>query len=191
MKLLAAALGLALALATLGLRAQDVAPVFRVRFELARAVAAPENFSIAELNTALLVETNRVRVAHGLPKLRLLAELAAAADDQAAFMALTLHLAHANWLPEQADVAERVKRRGLTEARVVAENVLTTGFAPAREPAPTCAEVATGIVAQWMDSPGHRANILNRQFTNLGCAARWATFVGGGGFYAAQVFAAR
>lgn len=38
-------------------------------------------------------------------------------------------------------------------------------------PAHTYLSFAEAIVKQWMDSPGHRANILNREAVQLGCGA--------------------
>jgi len=43
------------------------------------------------------------------------------------------------------------------------------------------------VVRAWMHSPGHRQNILRRQFRKMGLAAR----KGGGRWYVAQVFGTR
>ena len=43
------------------------------------------------------------------------------------------------------------------------------------------------VVRGWMNSPGHRENILRREFRLMGIAAR----KGGGRWYAAQVFGAK
>src|SRR3989338_8255241 len=44
------------------------------------------------------------------------------------------------------------------------------------------------IVRAWMDSPGHRANILHSRFTEIGIAAREGTFEGEKTWLAVQVF---
>ena len=36
----------------------------------------------------------------------------------------------------------------------------------------TYKELATNIVNEWMDSPGHRANLLNKNYKVMGCAIR-------------------
>jgi uncharacterized protein YkwD len=168
-------------------------PLIKIEFvPLVANSAVPENFTLEELNAALLVETNRVRVAHDLRPLRALPALIRAADDQSAFMALTFRVAHANPIHGQRDVVERAKRHGLASASYLAENVLSSGLAPSSDPPLSCAQVAAQLVEQWMNSPGHRANLLNRDFTDLGCAARRVKFIGGTeGFFATQVFAAR
>jgi len=176
------------------LRAGGDVPLVRFVLTVARPSptaepAPPEHLAPAQLSAALLAETNRVRAEHGLRPLKPLAALAAAADDQAAFMALSYSLRHDCPVSGQRDAVERVQRHGLMPS-TVAENVLFTGFAPLAEPAPSCAELAAGMVAQWMSSPGHRANILNPALTHGGCSARRATFIGGTvGYYSAQVFA--
>ena len=168
-------------------------PLIKIEFvPLVAKPAAPENFTLEELNDALWVETNRVRAAHDLRPLRALPALVRAADDQSAFMALTFRVAHANPIQGQGTVVERTKRHGLASAACVAENVLSSGLAPPSDPPLSCAQVAAQLIEQWMNSPGHRANLLNREFTDLGCAARRVKFIGGTEeFFATQVFAAR
>jgi uncharacterized protein YkwD len=154
--------------------------------------AAPEKFSLAELNAALLKETNRVRGVHGRKPLSLLPALAGAADDHTAFMAMTFTVSHTSPIPGQKNAVERARMHGLDYASLVAENVLSTAFAVPHESPDACAEIAATLVAQWMDSPGHRANLLHRDFTDVGCAVRYVVFPGGGEkFFATQVFAAR
>lgn len=46
-----------------------------------------------------------------------------------------------------------------------------------------------GIVTAWMESPGHRANILNKQFIELGVAVKEGIFNGEKATIAVQVFA--
>jgi uncharacterized protein YkwD len=139
------------------------------------ATAASVNTSAAmrdELAAALLAETNRMRQAHGCRPLKPRQELRAAADDQAAFMSLMLAAQHTSFLPGQHNAAERVARHGL-QGRMVAENVASCplGYEGSLPPA---REIAARLVAQWMDSPGHRANLLNRTFTHFGGSVRLA-----------------
>lgn len=46
-----------------------------------------------------------------------------------------------------------------------------------------------GVVTAWMESPGHRANILNDGYTELGIAARKGMFEGHDTWLAVQIFA--
>ena len=132
---------------------------------------APEH-----LAAALLAETNRVRQAHGRRPLRGQRELHAAADDQAAFMALTLTVRHSSYLPAQATPAERVRRRGV-QPQGVAENVAAVSLAGGTLTIGP-EQIAAILVQQWMDSPGHRANLLDPQFTHFGGGIRFARIVG-------------
>ena len=154
------------------------------------AVAKPAveaNVTPAGLTAALLAETNRLRREYGCRPLRPLPELNAAADDQAVFMALTLHAMHHNPLRGEATAMERVRRHGLESARI-AENVASQPVDPAAGPS-ACAAIAADLVESWMNSPGHRANLLSHDFTHVGCAARIAPGFGTTEYvFGAQVF---
>jgi uncharacterized protein YkwD len=124
----------------------------------------------AEFAAVLLAETNRVRKAHRRSPLKAHVALDAAADDQAAFMALTLTAKHASPVAGQETPYDRVRRHGLEPVRV-AENVASSpaGYGENRQSAQ---QIAALLVQQWMDSPGHRANILSRELTHLGGSVR-------------------
>jgi uncharacterized protein YkwD len=144
------------------------------------------------LARAIFEETNRVRLDHGLPPLAALSALDAAAGEQASYMALICRAEHANPFPGEHTVTERVAHEGLLGSRV-GENAI---MMPAQRPADsarrdyTYAALADYLVAQWMDSPAHRANLLDPRYTHLGCAARIARGVlpGNRSVFATQVF---
>ncbi|HEY0945996.1 MAG TPA: CAP domain-containing protein [Opitutaceae bacterium] len=169
-------------------------------------------FDAPFLAAAIFHETNRVRAENGIRRLRWYRGLAAAADIQASMNAFTGTSTHANPLAGRGDVAQRVNRAGIT-ARSIAENVAMTpartladgrprlavddaGRRVIRDPAtgselqwPTYAELAARIVQQWMNSPGHRANLLSRSHTHLACGASMARAPNGvEQVYAVQVF---
>lgn len=147
---------------------------------LARLVA-PADFDHALLATAIFEETNRVRIEYRLPPFGHFPELDRAADVQATDMAMLLRAEHGNPVRGEHTVAERVATAGLPYGRM-GENV---SMVPARPPpgapdrAYTYASLAASLVQGWMDSPGHRANLIGRDFTHLGCAARMAHGVPG------------
>ncbi|HEY5079372.1 MAG TPA: CAP domain-containing protein [Opitutaceae bacterium] len=130
----------------------------------------------ATLATAIFAETNRVRAENGVSPLRRVGQLDTASDEQALHMALTLHLEHSNPLPGEETAAARVTRTGFQAAHV-AENAVMW---PARPPvssgrgAYTYAQLAAALVESWMNSPGHRLNLLDPGSTCVGCAARFA-----------------
>jgi uncharacterized protein YkwD len=174
----------------------------------------PAHFDEALLSTAIFHETNRVRRRLGLPLFKHLEKLDAAAELKAAAGVLEPELRHESALPAHALPADRVKSVGL-EYRIVAENLarlpaydlpegvkkvgvrkrggreeyyrLDTGRALERR---TYENFAVYVVDSWMNSPGHRANIVNAALTSLGCAARpcEAPVSGHEQVYAVQVF---
>jgi uncharacterized protein YkwD len=157
-----------------------------------------------------------VRLQLALRSFRHLAKLDAAADLQASISVLMGgELSHHNPLPSAETPIERVQSTGL-RPKITAENLaLTTALDSdpkvttmgVRKPAPnpqfydlatgrdlhppTYAQFATMVVQQWMDSPGHRANIVNAQLDLLGSSARWRPSSNGAEvIYSVQVFCA-
>lgn len=109
---------------------------------------AAEVNGMSERETAILDETNRRRARHGLSALQPSSCAAEFAGEHAASMARSGGFAH-------ADVDELRDRCGGVGA---AEN-LATGAG---------ALDAAAVVRAWMDSSGHRANILDPDLTHLG-----------------------
>jgi len=150
------------------------------------------DFDHARLARAIFDETNRVRAAQGVSPLAPSPALDGAADEQASYMALMLSMQHANPIPGERNVAERVAHAGLDASRV-GENLI---MMPAQRPAGSAqpnysyAAFASFLVDKWMNSPAHRAAMLDPGFTHLGCAARLAHGVrpGDNRVFATQVF---
>ncbi len=103
---------------------------------------------------ALFESANRERVAQGLAPLKWSATLAAAARQHAQRMAAQNTLSHQ--LPGEPGMAERATQAG-ARFHSLAENV-------AEGPS------AENIHRQWMNSPPHRANLLDPQLDSLGIA---------------------
>lgn len=127
----------------------------------------------AALAQAILVGVNAERANAGLPPL--------APDDQAARASKAHaedmhgrgyfdHLSPEGWTPE-----DRLRMTGASGYRATAENIY------AGPP------VAATVVAAWVASPGHRANILAPTLTHLGVGARAA----GNGSLVVAVFTTR
>jgi hypothetical protein len=102
----------------------------------------------------LLESANRERTAKGLAPLKWSATLAAAAHQHALRMAAKNTLSHQ--LPGEPGMAERASQAGARFSSL-AENV-------AEGPS------AAGIHRQWMNSPPHRANLLDAQLDSVGIA---------------------
>ena len=141
-----------------------------------RRVITVENFDAVRLGAAIFTASNRARAGEKRIKLRPSPELDAAAADQAGTMAARLRPSHEGPFAGSFDVLARVKQAGLTPA-IVAENVSAISL-PALETGETWADdyerLAAEIVQEWMQSPGHRRNLLRGDVTHLGCAARMA-----------------
>lgn len=97
--------------------------------------------------------TNAERRSHGLVALTAEPRLAAAAQAHNDDMVARAYFAHES--PEGGSVADRVRAAGYVYG-VVAENIAAGQRTPQE------------VVAGWMDSPGHRANLLNRDVRQIG-----------------------
>ncbi|MGW5639901.1 CAP domain-containing protein [Streptomyces sp. NPDC003832] len=132
-------------------------------------------FTPAELArfTAEVVDlTNRERVGARLRPLSVDPALTAAAQAHSADMVARAFYSHTS--PEGGQPWDRAAAAG-ARRRSIGENIACGQRSPAE------------VVRGWMDSPGHRANILKGDFTHIGVG-----FAGGGeaGTYWTQLFGA-
>jgi uncharacterized protein YkwD len=97
---------------------------------------------------AVIALVNRERARAGVPAVTADARLTAAAQKWAAEMARTGRLDH-------GDVGARLKAEGYSYS-TLAENIAQGQRSPEE------------VVASWMNSPGHRRNILNPAFRHAG-----------------------
>ncbi|MEU4165298.1 CAP domain-containing protein [Streptomyces sp. NPDC026665] len=114
--------------------------------------------------------TNAERASAGLPPLTADVKLTVAAQAHSADMVARDFYAHTS--PEGGRPWDRAAAAGSAH-RAIGENIACGQRSPAE------------VVQGWMDSPGHRANILKRDFTHLGIG-----LAGGGraGTYWTQLF---
>jgi uncharacterized protein YkwD len=119
---------------------------------------------LTSTETSVLKEMNRVRVENGLAALRLASALQRAARWQSAEMLRTGTFAH-------GDFSGRMRRFGI-RTPFAGEN-LAWGVGPSG--------TAAQLVAAWLASPGHRANLLRPGFKLVGVGASIGTFAGYGG----------
>jgi uncharacterized protein YkwD len=139
--------------------------------------ARPTAANAARVRHATLCLLNRQRAAHGLPRLREQRSLAHAARSYAHQMVRHRFFDHVS--PSGSTMAQRVKRtRYLRGVRgwSLGEN-LAWGAGSSATPA--------NIVRAWMRSPGHRRNILDGTFREIGIgiAAGAPTGTPGGATY--------
>ncbi|MDQ0936272.1 CAP domain-containing protein [Streptomyces turgidiscabies] len=116
--------------------------------------------------------TNRERVRAGLPSLAPDSSLTRAAQAHSADMVVRAFYSHTG--PDGSQPWDRAAAAG-SARRTIGENIACGQRSPAE------------VVEGWMNSPGHRANILKREFTHIGIG-----FAGGGkaGTYWTQLFGA-
>ena len=113
----------------------------------------PDPAKLSKEEETLLDLTNAVRKKHDLPPLKANAVLTQVARGHSANMAKHLKMAH---VLDGKDPADRVKDAGYVYA-VVGENVATARNRTMRD-----------IFEKWMDSPDHRANILKKEYAEIG-----------------------
>ena len=103
--------------------------------------------------TELLRLTNLERQKVGLSPLKLSSQLTKAAQSHAADMARNNYFSHTG--RNGSSMADRAKGNGY-KYFALGENIAAGKTTP------------EGTMRQWMNSPGHRANILNSRFTEIG-----------------------
>jgi uncharacterized protein YkwD len=109
-----------------------------------------------------LVLLNQSRSEHKLPPLVLEAKLNKAAQAHANDMLKRKYFAHAS--PEGKTVGDRYRQAGGSKWLVTAENI----FQADHTPPPITNNILKHLQEGWMNSPGHRKNILLRGITEFG-----------------------
>lgn len=118
--------------------------------------------------------TNQHRAEAGLPAVTLNAELNASAEDKLSDMLTRQYFEHVS--PTGRTPADVVKDADY-QYIVMGENLALGNFKDDQ-----------ALVQAWMDSPGHRANILNSKFREIGIAVRQGTYEGKKVWLAVQHF---
>ena len=137
------------------------------------ANATPAHASKREIVNATLCAVNREREHYGMRKLKINKKLSRAARRHARDMARRNYFSHDTL--GGGSFVDRIRREGyLKGARswMVGEN-LAWGSRGYSKP--------SSILRMWMNSPGHRANILNASFREIGIGLAYDAPVAGGG----------
>ncbi|MEE3716355.1 CAP domain-containing protein [Tumidithrix elongata RA019] len=112
-----------------------------------------QNTSQNAYEAELLRLTNLERQKVGLAPLKLSSQLRKAAQNHAIDMAKNNYFSHTG--RNGSSMTSRIKATGYTYS-FIGENIAAGGQNP------------TDTLQQWMNSAGHRANILNPRFTEIG-----------------------
>jgi len=134
-------------------------PAAKRRAACPNANLAPTAANVALVRAAVLCLHNRERTARGLPRLHEQADLRRAAEGHSIQMVAAQFFSHD--APDGRDMVDRILGAGYARGRgwSLGENI-AWGTGPLAS--------AAAIHRAWMRSPGHKANILRRQFREIG-----------------------
>ncbi|MFE5890274.1 CAP domain-containing protein [Streptomyces sp. NPDC056462] len=110
--------------------------------------------SATSMQKAVVQLTNAARRTAGCPALKIKPALHKAAQRHSADMAKHNYVGHIG--SHGSTIVDRVEASGYTGWSALAENVAAVHV------------TAAGVVKSWMNSPGHRANILNCSLEHVG-----------------------
>ena len=119
---------------------------------------APETLDPGAIESALVAEMNRVRELRGRAPLRISATLRRPARAQSRWLLATGRLTHEG--PDGSPFWTRLVEAGYPRNRWMAENLAELGGCDAG--------TARRTVRMWMNSPGHRANLLSPRYRWVG-----------------------
>lgn len=112
-----------------------------------------QNTTVAEIEQAVIDLTNAERLKEGLNPLQFDATLQKTAKQKSEDMAKNLYFSHTS--PTYGSPYDQMKSSGITYF-IAGENI-AKGYESAQE-----------VLAGWINSEGHRKNILNEAFTHIG-----------------------
>ncbi len=145
--------------------------VYKVFSRVTTAKQIPE-FNINAVD--IIEATNKERVVVGLPPLATNTLLNDSAELKVDDMIARQYFEHQS--PTGEGVSDLGKKVGY-EYVIMGENLAMGTFLTSAE-----------IVQAWMDSPGHKANILNTKYQNIGVSVKRGTFEGKEVWFAVQHF---
>lgn len=159
--------------------------------KLAQQVIDPDNIDYKLLNAAIFYVSNEQRKKNVRAAFEYSPELEAAAAAHSYDMSTQHFFSHTSRVKGKAQVKDRLNLQGI-ENTSMGENIAKSfllvlesneSYRPPQSdlepfryaqsgdviPYRTYLDFAKDVVASWMQSPGHRKNLLNKAFTRLGC----------------------
>lgn len=125
-------------------------------------VRAQEPAEVDKLRTLSLELVNKARAEQSLPPLQIGRQVTDAAKAHAADMLKRSYFAHDS--PEGKNVGDRFRKAGGSRWRIAAENIAFCQGGSCQAATATVEDFHRG----WMDSKGHRENILRKGITEFG-----------------------
>jgi len=127
------------------------------------------------ITTSQVVElTNKEREKYGIPTLTENAKLDASAEAKVDDMIAKGYFEHVS--PDGTTLVDLVNEEGYKYI-IIGENLALGNF-----------KSTSSLIASWMKSQGHRDNILNSKFTEIGASVKKGTFEGRNVWFAVQHF---
>jgi uncharacterized protein YkwD len=123
----------------------------------------PDDIDYPLFCAAVFYATNIEREKHKLPRYKHSAALEKAAQDNSEDMVKKNFYSHTSPIKGKKKMSDRLALVGIENVNC-AENIFDKF-----EKEPTYWGYALGLVKGWMDSPGHRRNILGENYKYLGC----------------------
>lgn len=137
----------------------------------------PVFYKADDLESRAFAAINKLRATYGLSPLSPALDLSDVAREHSNDMVERDYFAHQS--PEGRDLRHRFARHGITNWRYIAENIAyNRGYE----------DPVAAAVEGWMNSPGHRRNILNKGLRESGIGV---AIDDSGRVYFTQVFATR
>ena len=113
----------------------------------------PNIDNVKNVENAVLLIVNKERAANGLQPLQMDWELARVARTKSQDMATKNYFSHQS--PTYGSPFEMMKQFGI-QYKTAGENIASGQTTP------------SDVMVSWMNSQGHRANILNKDYTHIG-----------------------
>ena len=136
-------------------------------FKTFESIVDTENFDTELFCAAIFYTTNIERINEGGTPFEYYYSLECSAQLHAFDMATRFFYSHENpHDPQKKNPADRMAIFGITSG-YPGENIAVAIV----RPGDTYSSLAKSLLVQWMNSPGHRANILAEEFEFLGCGA--------------------
>jgi uncharacterized protein YkwD len=126
---------------------------------------AGSKFNYRLMDAALFFRTNEERIRYNLPEFYFSIALEKAALGHSIDMVQQNFYSHQSPVPGKEDMTDRIRRVGV-DFMACAENIYNFN-----DEDPTYWSLASKLVEGWMNSSGHRRNILNPNLKYLGCGA--------------------
>ena len=135
--------------------------------EIANQKIEKGNIDYPLLNAAIFYSTNLQREKYRKIPFIFSKYLTKAAQEHSEDMVKFKFYSHTSKVRGKKTMTERLKLVGISNA-FTAENIFDFFLK-----SPTYWSLAQGLVNGWMESKGHRANILNKNYKYLGCGSKY------------------